>query len=136
MTVKELSQLYYLNREIEQDKNRLAELEAAATSCTAKITGLPHVQGIADKTALAAEIADCQAVIELKSKQSLIEYNRIMRFVAGINDSQMRQIVALRHANGLSWRQVAFHIGGGNTEGSVKMAYKRYFEKENNNAYQ
>lgn len=128
MTVKELSQLYYLNREIEQDKNRLAELEAAATSCTAKITGLPHIQGIADKTAIAAEIAYCREVIELKSKQSIIEYNRIMRFVAGIKDSQMRQIVALRHANGLSWRQVALHIGGGNTEDGVRKRHKRYFD--------
>lgn len=34
MTLKELSQLYYLNREIEMDKRRLQELEAQAVSCT------------------------------------------------------------------------------------------------------
>lgn len=32
MTIKELSQLYWLNREIEEDKRRLDELEAT-TSC-------------------------------------------------------------------------------------------------------
>ena len=32
MTIKELSQLYYLNREIEMDKNRLANLESIVTS--------------------------------------------------------------------------------------------------------
>ena len=30
MTLKELSQLYYLNREIEMDQRRLRELEARA----------------------------------------------------------------------------------------------------------
>ena len=30
MTLKELSQLYYLNREIEMDKRRLQELEVKA----------------------------------------------------------------------------------------------------------
>src|SRR5659263_237963 len=37
MTKKELSQLYYLNREIEEQQRRLAELEDAATSCTTHI---------------------------------------------------------------------------------------------------
>lgn len=32
MTIKELSQLYWLNREIEEDKRRLDELEAMTTS--------------------------------------------------------------------------------------------------------
>ena len=41
MTLKELSQLYYLNREIEMDKRRLQELEAQAVSCTPNLTGMP-----------------------------------------------------------------------------------------------
>ena len=39
MTLKELSQLYYLNREIEMDKRRLQELEAQAVSCTPRTVG-------------------------------------------------------------------------------------------------
>ena len=49
MTKKELSQLYYLKKEIKQQQRRLSELEALATSCTAKITGLPYGKGINDK---------------------------------------------------------------------------------------
>jgi hypothetical protein len=37
MTLKELSQLYYLNREIEMDRRRLAELEARASGSSAQI---------------------------------------------------------------------------------------------------
>ena len=59
MTKHELSQLYYLNREIVQLQRRLDELEGLATSCTSHITGMPKVQGISDKVGkYAAEIAD------------------------------------------------------------------------------
>ena len=56
MTIKELSQLYYLNREIQQEQQKLAELRAAATNTTARISGLPGVGSISDKTAIAATI--------------------------------------------------------------------------------
>ena len=49
LTKKELSELYWLNREIEEEQRKLKELEVAATNCTAKITGLPHVSGVHDK---------------------------------------------------------------------------------------
>lgn len=129
LTIKELSQLYYLNREIEQDARRLMELEAAATGVSAKITGMPHVSGISDKAALAAEIADAKTELEAKHRLCVVEYNRLNRFVAGIDDSFMRQIISLRYINGFTWRQVAFHIGGGNTEESIRQRHKRFFEE-------
>ena len=72
MTKKELSQLYWLNREIEQDKKRLAELETSATNCTTgEITGMPHGTGNMDKLGnYAAEIADLKALIELTYKSA------------------------------------------------------------------
>lgn len=127
MTRKELSQLYYLNREIEHDKQRLAELRAAATSTTSKITGLPHVGGISDKTALAADIADLEALIKNKIERTVIEYNRLMRYIESIDDSYIRDIMTLRHINGLTWMQVAANIGS--SEYSVKQTYYRYLKK-------
>jgi len=49
MTLKELSQLYYLNREIEMDQRRLRELEARALPGAQVITGMPHGTGLVDK---------------------------------------------------------------------------------------
>lgn len=126
MTKKELSQLYWLNREIEKDKVRLAELEAAATDTSVKISGLPHVSGISDKTAIAAEIADIRAIIKAKTDMSVAEYNRLNRYIAGVDDSLIRQILILRYVNGLGWQQVAAAIGGGNTEDGVRKAHDRY----------
>jgi len=131
MTARELSQLYYLNREIEQDNVRLAELEAAAMGTTTKITGLPHGLNVSNKTALAAEIADMRTAIEAKKALCVVEYNRLMRYINGIEDSLIRQILSLRHVNGLSWQQVAAHIGGGNTDISVRVAHSRFLKKYN-----
>lgn len=124
MTKKELSQLYWLNREIEQDKRRLKELKEAAEHTTAQISGLPHSSGISDKTAIAAEIADVQNIIDAKLKMAVAEYNRLNRYIAGIDDSMVRQIMTLRHIKGMTWNQVAAEIGV--TEGCVKMAYHRF----------
>lgn len=129
MTTKELSQLYYLNREIEQEKTRIRELEDAATNTAAKITGLPHTGSISDNTAIAAQIADCRTIVEAKQQAAVAEYNRLCRYIAGIDDSLMRQIISLRFINGLSWRQVAFHVGGGNTEDGVRIALARFLAK-------
>lgn len=126
MTLQELSQLYYLNREIEHEKKRLKELEAAATDTAAKITGLPHVGGIADKTAIAAQIAECRVILEARIAQSMVEYNRLMRYIDSIPDPLTRQIFTLRFVNGLNWNQVALHVGGGNTGDGVRMHVKRF----------
>lgn len=129
MTKKELSKLYWLNREIEEDKRKLAELEVAAVSSTAKITGLPHVTGAHDKVGnMAILIAEQCNMIELKVQQSVIEYNRITRYINSIDDVQMRMILSLRYVNGLSWQQVAFAIGE-NDESYPRRKHNEFLRK-------
>jgi len=130
MTKKELSQLYYLNREIEEQQRRLVELETVATSCTATITGLPKTRSIADKLAkYAVEIADLKALLDLNLKKCFYELNRLNRYIQSIEDSQMRMILSLRYINGYNWRQIAFSIGGGNTEEGVRQMAHRFIKK-------
>ena len=130
MNKRELSQLYYLNREIGQLKSRIEELECIAVSDTSRITGMPHVTGISDKVGrYAAEIADLKELLDLNLKKCFYELNRLNRYIEGIDDSQMRMIMTLRYVNGLSWRQIAFSIGGGNTEDSIKKLAYRYLKK-------
>ena len=129
MTRKELSQLYYLNREIEQDKQQLAELEAAATSMNPKITGLPHAGGISDKTSLAVEISYLRDMISNKIQRTVYEYNRLMAYIDGIDDGLTRQIFMYRFVNGYNWVQVAMHIGGGNTPKCLSNICYRYIDK-------
>ena len=57
------------------------------------------------------------------------EMSVIRQAVDDIDDEYMRSIITYRFIKGMSWRQVAFRMGGGNTESAVKMAYKRFVEK-------
>lgn len=130
MTRKDLSQLYYLKREIRSDEQRLQDLKDAATKITQSMTGMPSSGKKSDKTAIAAEIADLEEIIRSKNRMCVAHYNQIMRFVAKIDDSLMRQIVVHRNVDLMKWRDIAQKIGGGNTEDSVRKAYERYMEKE------
>lgn len=130
MTKKELSQLYYLNREIEEQQRRLEELEDLATSCTANITGMPRVFGISDKVGkYAAEIADLKGLLDLNLKKCFYELNRLNRYIASVEDSEMRMILSLRYVNGLSWEQVAASVSIYASENSVKQAAHRFLKK-------
>ena len=112
MTKQELSQLYYLNREIEELQKRIGELEVKTQSMTKPITGMPNVPGVVDKLGkYVAEIADLKSLLDLNIKKCFYELNRLNRYIQGIDDSEIRMILSLRYINGLSWRQVAFSIG-------------------------
>lgn len=133
MTLRELSQLYYLNREIERDKRELERLKWESVSPrTQRLTGMPH--GIGYENIMEqkiAAIADLEGLIRAKMTQCIYERNRLERYIADIPDSLTRQIFALRFINGMSWVQVAMHVGGNNTEDSVRMVCKRFIDREN-----
>lgn len=112
ITKRELSQLYYLSREIERDKWRLKELEALAEGTTKHLTGMPIAPGFGDKTArYAIEIMELKEIIECNMRRCMIEYNRLIRFINSVEDSQMRQILTLRYVNGMTWQRIATEIG-------------------------
>ena len=112
MTKKELSQLYYLRKEIKEQQRRLSELETLATSCTANVTGIPNGNGISDKVGNStAQIADLKGLLDLNLKKCFYELNRLDRFISSVKGSEMRTILMLRYIQNLSWQKVAFAIG-------------------------
>lgn len=131
MTKKELSQLYYLKKEIRQLKQRIKELETAATGCTAKITGLPHGTGINDKIGnYAAQIADLKSLLDLNLKKCFYELNRLDRYIESVNDPLLRQIMTYRFINGYSWSKISYMIGGNNTADGLRIKMMRFLGKK------
>lgn len=129
MTVKELSQLYYLNREIEMDQKRLEELEGKIGVQSPRLTGMPRRSRATDSTErLVAEMVDLQALIAAKQLQCIHERNRLERYIDSIGDSEMRLIFTLRFINGLSWHQVAVHMGEGYQGESIRVKCYRYLK--------
>lgn len=129
MTKKELLQLWYLNREIDREQKRLFQLKAAATDTSVKVSGLPHGNHVSDKTAVAALIADSEAVLQEKIQLCIAEYNRLNRFIASVDDSLTRQILQLRYVDGLSWVAVAHHSGCG-SESTVRSIVDRFLDHQ------
>lgn len=129
MTLKELSQLYYLNREIEMDQQRLEELRTKASAPgSPNYDGMPKSPNYENRLErYIAEIVDLEAIISAKITQCVHERNRLERYIADIPDSLTRQVFTLRFINGLTWLQVACSIGN-NTEQSVKMICYRYIK--------
>jgi hypothetical protein len=131
MTLKELSQLYWLSREIEADQKRLDELSRIAGEPSSSVlTDMPRSPQIGRSSKierLVAEIVDLRAVIAAKQIQCIHERARLERWINNIPDSQTRMIFRYRFVSGMSWEQVAEAIGG-NTEYSVKKRCYRYIK--------
>ena len=127
MTARELKNLYYLKKEIKEQQRRLAELEAAATNCSSKITGLPSGKGISDKIGnYAAQIADLRALLDLNIKKSFYELNRLIRYIGSVEDPLIRKVMIYRFENHLSWQQIERAIGGNNKAESLRKKLYRY----------
>ena len=90
-----------------------------------KIEGFPYPEYSRKKTLLYARKATLSE-LEMELLETL---NDVEEFIASISDSHIRRIVNLRVVDNLSWNKVADRIGGGNTEGSVKMAFQRFMGK-------
>ena len=57
--------------------------------------------------------------------------NDVQVFINGIEDSHIRRIVSMRYIDGLTWRQIAVRIGGGNSEDAVRKTVERFLRQEN-----
>lgn len=147
MTKEELSQLFYLDKEIKSLKHRKEVLETdleTLNQTVDSVLGSEHqepfrlhsvkVEGIAitDKKkwlSIKAELQDVKNLIELNYEKQVFEYNRLNRYIQSVNDSFIRQILELRFIEMLKWNDVADAIDGNNTENSVKQACRRYILK-------
>lgn len=126
MTRRELSQLYYLRREINSDRERLAKLEAAATSASPSNGGGRGSGTPTDRTSLAVEIAALKELIYEKICREEKELLRLMNYISGVEDSLTRQILTARFVDNLNWVAIAVRVGGGNTPEMVRKRCYRF----------
>ena len=96
------------------------------------IEGVPIKEYEQKKTALYSKkllLIQRKTTLELLELEIEQKQNDVEEYIASIDDSRMRRIVNMRFIENLSWNQVADRIGGGNTEGSVKMAFQRFMKE-------
>lgn len=128
MTKKELSQYYWLKKEIEDMEKRLRALrERASAPQSTRLTGMPGGGGPSDKLAVAvAEITDLEAIIAAKQIECIHQRQRIERFIYSIDDPMTRMVFTLRCIDGFSWREVAAGMGHKMSEENARQIFHRY----------
>ena len=129
MTLKELSDLYYLKSDISDIALRISELEDSLTDTSAKITDMPHTGRSGDRIgSVISEIYYLKSVLYEKSKEYTAEYIRLFNYISSCPDSLTRLILKYRFIDGMSWKQVADEIGGISESAAKQIAY-RYIRK-------
>jgi len=131
MTEKELSQLYWLNRETEKLQEDLKKLKSNGLYGLYKspmITDMPKGAAQEDKIATyVSERLDLPGIIATNLAKIFHERNRLERYIDNIEDAEMRLIMRLRHINGLTWESIGNELGY--TKQGVNKKYKSYFRK-------
>jgi len=88
MNEKELDQLHVLTLEIKEQQRYLQELE--------------------DEGICAKDLIDA---VRRNLLRSLEQRRRIEEFIEGVEDSEIRLVVRMRHVEGLSWSAIARRLG-------------------------
>ena len=73
-----------------------------------------------------------RSAAKLQERKAELEALRVEveEILSGVADPVVRVILRARFVKGLSWAAVANYMGGGNTDNSVRMMAKRFFEKD------
>jgi hypothetical protein len=118
---KDLNQLYALNKEIKRQQEYLEELEIMATSPgSSKIRAGSSKRSGNDKTGdFAAKIADLEIAIRANMLKCWGEKCRLEKFISGVEDSEMRMILRLRHVDCHSWEDIAAELTTFDENGNV-----------------
>ena len=133
MTRQELKQIRHLKSEIKLLQEQILTLESEIVTDKVKGSDPDHpwterhyiIRGLpGERNEKLLRLRD-----RLERRMNDLQDMRaeIFAWVENIEDSLLRQVIILRHVNGLSWRQVAREIGGGNTGDSVRKMHDRYF---------
>lgn len=129
MTKHELEQVYYINRELKMWERELERLRCRSLSPQGGNGGV-HGSGVSDPVAALAErrIA-LEAKIAAKQQELQEARDRAVLFIETIPDSLTRQVVYYRCVSLMSWRRVAYEVGGGNTAEGVRKIYIRFLKR-------
>lgn len=130
MTAKRLHQYKALCREIadlgKKIENSKLESDIVSDVVSGSDNQYPYVARHFTVTGAGADQRERLRKMQEKCRR---ERDEILAYIDAIEDSITRQIFRYRHIEGLSWRAVAFRMGGYDTEDGVRKKHDRYLRK-------
>lgn len=112
LVLEDLTQIYYINKEISIIQQEISELEGKNFYHAGRITDMPRGGIKKDEFAEYAE--------KMKTLRDMLWYNlkklqmkraEIETFLEAIEDGEMRLIMRLRCVNNMKWEEIAREIG-------------------------
>lgn len=100
--------------------------EASAPSAV-KYTGMPHSSTGYHESKLERNVVRIQERKE-HLERMIQQRNRLEQFIDNVPDAFIRYVLTLRFIENMSWKEVAYTAGAGNTEDSVKKRCCRYLK--------
>lgn len=126
MTREELEQIRYLDSELKMWERELARRRGKSLAASP----LPRAAAssvISDRVAdTGNDNVDLERRIEAHRAKIRQLRDEALPFVMSIPDSLTRMIVYYRCVSCMSWKRIAYEIGGDNTEENVRQIYSRF----------
>lgn len=131
MTIEDLKELYYLDKLIDYENERLDNLRAKLDIHSPTISDMPKASGAKDKIGeVVPEIVDKVRELERDVQDLEDRRSRLADFIRVLPNIRIRIIMSLRFIDQMSWTDVAAKIGGKETEDTVKKAVYRYLDSK------
>lgn len=133
MDLQRLENFRHLKKAVERCRLQLEEMCASIGNISSvrlgNVPGGGSMLSVEERTV--ERLEKLRTIYAYRLERYLAEKVEVEKFIEGIDDVLVQQIVIFRFIEGYKWVRVAMEIGGGNTEDSVRMACKRYLEKTN-----
>ncbi len=131
MTIKELSNLFYLEKEIDKLQEELEEIGEIGSST---IDSSPKTKKISKKVEqIVLKRCNLMELIVKNQIKCIEERCKIENYISSITDSKIRLIIRLRFIDFKNWYEIADEITPKNKElvnsKTPYMQLKRFFEK-------
>lgn len=131
MTIEDLQELFYLDKLIDFENERLENLRAKLDLHSPTISDMPKASGARDKIGdIMPEIVDKTRELEIDIQDLEERRQRLQEFIRVIPNIRIRIIMSRRFIDQMTWTEVAAKIGGRETEDTVKKAVYRYLESK------
>lgn len=88
------------------------------------IRGFPY----ADYSRRKSTLRRYQTRLETAEERLLELTNEVEDYIQSLDDSRIRRILRYRFLDNLTWRQVAYRMGGRATEDSIKKEFQRFMK--------
>ncbi len=129
MTVEEINNIYYINKEIEKIQKELYDLRNKNFYGKNVLTGMPKGNWDDDIFSdYAEDIKTHEDMLHYNLKMLYVERKKMEEFLASIEDAELKIIIRLRAVNNMKWEEIGEELGMDRRTASRK--FYKFFKKK------